>query len=46
MTERIENAIELCGKIEYSVNGENYSDLNNACELFQMTAKQELKNGK
>ena len=46
MTERIENAIELCGKIEYSVNEKNYSDLNNACGLFQMTAEQELKNGK
>ena len=46
MTERMENAIELCGKIEYSVNGKNYSDLDNACGLFQMTAEQELKNGK
>lgn len=46
MTERMENAIETCGKIEYSVNGKNYSDLDNACGLFQMTAEQELKNGK
>lgn len=34
MTERMENAIELCGKIEYSVNEKKYSDLNNVCELF------------
>lgn len=46
MTERIENAIKICGNIEYSVNEEKYNDLNVACKLFQMTAEQELKNGK
>lgn len=46
MTERIEKAISLCGKLEYSMMEEYCKNWYAAHDIFRLTAEQELNDGK